>query len=128
MPATLGTSTALFRVGSGQPCKVFRGSVPVQDVPVWSGSPLEEAYSDGTETYIYLTTQGLWAYGLPILNVLFFADVDEDLEVVPYDLNIGDYIEATFTYDGRGQQFRVVAQTAVGFSAPSVFFPISTTA
>lgn len=37
MPASIGTSGVLFRVGSGAPSKVYLGSVAVQDVP---GAPV----------------------------------------------------------------------------------------
>lgn len=52
MPLQLGSSSALFRVGSGSPSKVFLGTVSIQNVP---GAPVITAASVSGE---FLTVTG----------------------------------------------------------------------
>ncbi|MEB3208920.1 MAG: hypothetical protein VKK63_08390 [Synechococcus sp.] len=69
MAANLGSSSALFRVGSGEPSKVYLGSVAVQDVP---GAPtMIECCSDINSLVVfYPPTTG----GSPILEYEIWVD------------------------------------------------------
>ena len=123
MPARQGTASVLFRVGSGSPSKVYRGSTAVQDVPFFPpvyGHPFLEAYWDGDQTYVYLTTQGVNSYGLPILDALYYSDTDEETALTPVDTQFdGGYFEAWF--DQHIEVIRVSVSNAIGFGPPSLW-------
>jgi hypothetical protein len=129
MAAAVGTSSVLFRVGSGSPSVVYRGSTVIQGPPFFVSATgnIEEATSDGEETYVYLTKQGMRTYGIPLLESLFqFGDAPGDGYIQPYDYeDDGFYITAYFNYDARSQSVRVQAGNAIGYGPPSEWFNVA---
>ena len=116
MPANIGSSSAVFRVGSGSPSKVFLGTVAVQSAP---GAPVMiECCADGNSLVVfYPPTDG----GLPILDYEIWVDnapLDDAVVTGPvYDPN-SPAGSLTITVQGQafdGLDVSVRARNAIGY-------------
>ena len=102
MAAKVGTSSALFRVGSGLPSKVFLGGVSVQNVP---GKPVITVANDGVA--------GQWSApasdgGSSILGYRVY--LNGSLQLANYNAALFETVDPLTT----GQVFEVSAFNAIG--------------
>ena len=120
MPAKIGTSNVLFRVGSGSPSKVFLGTVSIQNVP---GAPdMIECCADVNSLVVfYPPTDG----GSPILDYEVWVDNNPLDDYVPAAVVTGPVYDPnsaagslTITVEGEsfdGLDVSVRARNAIGY-------------
>jgi hypothetical protein len=116
MALQLGSSAALFRVGSGPPSKVFLGTVSIQNVP---GAPVITEASDGSDIEFTPPADG----GSPILGYnIYVNDVREiyspDVPQVPFAAGRLDEAGA------EGDDLQIAAVNAIGEGPRSAVFVI----
>jgi hypothetical protein len=123
MAAKRGAANVIFRVGAGQPARVYRGATAIQDVPFFPpafGHPFLAATWDGEQTYVQLTTQGVNSYRMPLLAIAYYSDADENTPLTPADSQFDGFYEEAW-FDQRVDYIRAAASNAIGLGPPSLY-------
>jgi hypothetical protein len=102
MPAKIGTDDILFRVGSGTPSKVFRGTASIQNVP---GKPVVTYAQTGEDVQFTPPADG----GSPILYYEVY--LNGTLEVPDAQPVATGVLEP---YGDEGDDLEIAAVNAVG--------------
>lgn len=117
MPLQLGTSSALFRVGSGSPSKVFLGTVSIQNVP---GAPVitgaQSQGMGGGEIFFTPPADG----GTPILGYNVY--VNESSVAANTNVANGVASELVGLDFESGDTVRIAAVNAIGEGPKSASF------
>ena len=107
MAAKIGTGDTFFRVGSGSPSKVFRGSTPIQTTP---GAPTINSASDILgESTVFNINPPSDDGGSPVTAYKFYVD-----EVYQVTYQLGGIVTPVFPGSFVGQELKASAVNAIG--------------